>query len=356
MKKRIFLICLSLLLVLFAVTLASCGQDDEGTVEKDPDIFAGTKWENVDFSRTKLRISLSVDQYDNKASIPASERYIRGSDTNLSDTVQNLAYDRNFKVSQGLGIEIQYIEVHHQFRDVQPYINESVMAANNESPDIFINDCFGTVRASLDGVLYNVLDQDSGTNYFDFTDEHGWYTDYMDGLTLNPAVKYVLAGDYFIDVLRAAHALYINIDRYEEIIGDIEANLYQDIKNGLWTYDNFATLADIGWDPGPNNKTPSAQVDDICVGLAADTLASYTFFYTSQVSMYDKLPDGTYTLEYENTDYFAFADAIVNLMNEQAVLLTNEVGAPPEKRTSYMFANGNVLMAEGMRPTARTPI
>ena len=104
----------------------------------------------------------------------------------------------------------------------------------------------------------------------------------------------------------------------------------------------------MGWEPDSTNKTPRAQSYDICVGLAADTLASYTFFYTSNVSLYTKESDGSYSLLYDNQDYFAFANEIINLMNEQAVCLTNEVGATADKRTSTMFANQNVMMAEGM--------
>ena len=349
--KKLFLISFSVFLLILSLTLISCGNDGGGSASKDSGITEGTKWENVDFTGDKIRISISVDQYDNKATTPASERYVRGSDSAGSDEILNMVFDRNKKVRDMLGLDVEYMEVHHQFRDVQPYINEIVMSYNEgTSPDLFINDCFGTVRAAMDGSLYNVMEGygDTSESFFDFQDEHGWYSEYMNGLTLNPAVKYVVAGDYFIDVLRAAHTLYINIDLFESYVGDIEANLYAEIKQGNWFYDDLSELATMGWEADSTNKTPRAQPDDICVGLAADTLASYTFFYTSSVSMYTKEPDGSYSLPYDNQDYFAFANEIINLMNEQSVCLTNEVGATADKRTSTMFANQNVMMAEGM--------
>ncbi len=349
--KRLLLISFSMLLLILSLSLIACGNDGGGSASKDSGITVGTKWENVDFTGEKIRVSISVDQYDNKATTPASERYVRGSDSAGSDEILNMVFDRNKKVRDMLGLDVEYMEVHHQFRDVQPYINEIVMSyEEGVSPDLFINDCFGTVRAAMDGSLYNIMEGygDPSQSFFDFKEDYGWYGNYMDGLTLNPAVRYVLAGDYFIDVLRAAHTLYINIDLYEVAVGDIEANLYHDIGLGNWTFDDLSALAALGWDPAPTNKTPRAQPDDICVGLAADTLASYTFFYNSNVSLYTKEPNGTYSLLYDNQDYFAFADEIINLMNEQAVCLTNEVGATLDKRTSTMFANQNVLMAEGM--------
>ena len=231
--KKLFLISFSVFLLILSLTLISCGDDGGGSASKDSGITAGTKWENVDFTGDKIRISISVDQYDNKATTPASERYVRGSDSAGSDEILNMVFDRNKKVRDMLGLDVEYMEVHHQFRDVQPYINEIVMSYNEgTSPDLFINDCFGTVRAAMDGSLYNVMEGygDTSENFFDFQDEHGWYSEYMNGLTLNPAVKYVVAGDYFIDVLRAAHTLYINIDLFESYVGDIEANLYTEIK------------------------------------------------------------------------------------------------------------------------------
>lgn len=344
MKKAKWLV-LTLVLVLLLGVFFACGKDDMEGGSKVAGAGAGTRWEDVDFSGTALKISISVEQYDNKATIPSSDRYIRGSDQNMSDTVLNMAFNRNEEVEDILGIKIYYQEVRHQYDDVQQYIEELVMAANSATPDIFIDDVFGSIRSAMSGKLYNVMDQDE-ENYFIFDEEHGWYTGYMDGLTFNPSVKYILAGDYFIDVLREAHVLFVNIDRYEEVIGDIEANLYADITAGLWTYDYLAELADLGWDPGPDNKTGSAMADDDVIGFAIDSIAVYPFLYGSNSNSLYTVEQGQYTVLYENPTYFTFASDIFNLLTAQAVYRTSELGNGT--RTSTMFANGNVLIAEGM--------
>ncbi len=345
-----------MLLVLCLGVFIACGGNDQGTATINSSLTQGTKWESVtQFEGEKLKISLSIEQYNNKSTIPASERYIRGSDTAEEDEVQNLVFNRNRNVRDMLGIEIEYQPIKHQYKDVQNYINEQVMAATNETPDIFIDDVFGSIRSAvMDGNLRNVLEQDAseGTNYFvkfGLTEENGWYTDYMNGLTFNPSVKYILAGDYFIDVLREAHVLFVNIDKYQESTGSPIEILYGDIKAGNWTYDALTALVNDKWVPAAGNHTGKARVDDDLIGFAIDSIAVYPFFYGSNVnSLYVRGNDGSYNVLYENRTYFAFANEIFNMLTSQGVYQTEEDGQGAEKRTSMLFANGNVLMAEGM--------
>ena len=354
MKKVKWLCLLSLLALCLGVLLA-CGDGDGGSATINSDIVKGTHWEGVDqFEGEKIKISLSVEQYNNKSTIPSSDRYIRGSDTAEEDGVQNLVFNRNKNVRDMLGIEIEYQEVKHQYAAVNSYIDELVMAATDETPDVFIDDVFGSIRSAMNGNLRNVLevDKSEGENYFvkfGMTDENGWYEDYMNGLTFNPAVKYILAGDYFIDVLREAHVLFINIDRYEESTGSEIEILYEEIKQGLWTYDYLTELVDGFWSPASGNNTGKALLDDDLIGFAIDSIAVYPFLYGSNDnSLYIKTPQGGYDVLYENQTYFTFANQIFNMLTSQGVYQTNEDGQGTDKRTSTLFANGNVLIAEGM--------
>ena len=253
-----------------------------------------------------------------------------------------------------LGIDVEYKEVKHQYAEVSGYIDELVMAATDETPDIFIDDVFGSIRSAMHGNLRNVLevDKSEGENYFvkfGMTNENGWYEDYMNGLTFNPSVKYILAGDYFIDVLREAHVLFINIDRYEESSGGMIEGLYNDIKQGLWTYDYLTILVNGAWDPAAGNNTGKALLNDNLIGFAIDSIAVWPFLYGSNDnSLYIKTPQGGYEVLYENQNYFTFANQIFQVLTAQGVYQTKEGGQGVEKRTSSIFANGNVLIAEGM--------
>ena len=352
MKKTGFLLLLILLLSAFC----ACGDDGDGKASINSDLTQGTKWESVtEFEGTELKISISATQSDYKPTVPASERYIRGSNEATSDEVQNLVYDRNRNVRDMLGISVAYQEVRHQWEKVQEYIDEQVMAATDETPDIFIDDIYGSIRSAMNGNLRNLLevDKSEGENYFvkfGLSEENGWYLDYMNGLSFNPSVKYILAGDYFIDVLRSTHVLFINIDRYEESTGAPIEILYNDIKEGKWTYDYMASLISDYWDPAAGNTTGKAKINDDLIGFAIDAVAVYPFFYGSSAdaaSLYLKKGDGSYDVLYENQSYFSFANAIFELLTRQGVCMVDGGASDFETRTSTVFANGNVLIGEG---------
>ncbi len=352
--KKIKWLGLFLLLALCLTVAVACGDDDEGGHSIDSSRVAGTHWEGVDqFEGTTLKISLSVEQDRNNTSIPHSERYIRGMNTATGDDVINAVVDRNNNVRDMLGITVKYQEVKHQWNQVQEYIDELVMAATDETPDIFIDDVYGTIRSAMNGNIRNALevDKSEGTNYFvefGMTEENGWYPDYMNGMTLNPSIRYILAGDYFIDVLRESFVLYVNIDEFESRIGDLEAYLYSEIKGGNWTYDMMALYADTAWEPASSNQTGSAQIEDECVGFLIDSISVYPFLFASDFSLFNQKPDGTYEVLYENQPYFTFVDAIYDLLTAQAVYRTDENGTGAAYRSSTLFSAGNVLFAEGM--------
>ena len=97
MKKAKWLVLTLLLLLVLGVAFA-CGPKGPEGITADTSIFEGTKWEGVDFSGTVLKISISVEQYNNKASIPSSDRYIKGLDSAVSDDVINKVMSEEWKV------------------------------------------------------------------------------------------------------------------------------------------------------------------------------------------------------------------------------------------------------------------
>lgn len=352
--KKIKWLLLFVILALCLCFAVACGDGDEGGYSIDKSRAEGTHWEGVEqFEGSSLKISLSVEQDRNNTSIPHSERYIRGTNQAESDEVLNAVYDRNVNVRDILGIGIEYQEARHQYAAVQDYIDQQVMANSDETPDIFIDDVYGTIRSAMNGTIRNALEVDAseGENYFvkfGMTEENGWYTDYMNGMTLNPSIRYILASDYFIDVLRESFVLFVNLEEFESRIGDVEANLYSIIKENQWTYDMMAQYADTAWDPGAENKSGSAQIEDVCVGFLIDSISVYPFLYASDLSLYNKTPEGTYEVLYENQPYFTFVNSIFDLLTAQAVYRTDEDGKGAAYRSSTLFSAGNVLFAEGM--------
>ena len=78
--KKVKWLCLGMLLVLCLGAFFACGDNNGGSATIDHELVKGTHWEGVNqFEGEKLKISLSVEQYNNKSTIPSSDRYIRGS-------------------------------------------------------------------------------------------------------------------------------------------------------------------------------------------------------------------------------------------------------------------------------------
>lgn len=76
---------------------------------------------------------------------------------------------------------------------------------------------------------------------FDF--ERGyWYEDYMKDLRLRDGYQYLLAGDYFIDIIRSAHLLLVNKDVYAELHKANADALYDDVLNYKWTVDKLYSI------------------------------------------------------------------------------------------------------------------
>ena len=216
MKTRI--LTLLLIVCMLCTMLVSCGgekQPDETTDQSgDQGEQTEDKWAGVNFNGDTIYVSLSEwrPSFVASADAPNSINFMKGPDNYTTDAVQNAVYDRNLTVKEKLGLDVQYIPT--QYSGAADYtltvIENFVLADLEDSPDIISTMSYGMVRAGIRGILYNALTQDY-TNYFDFTHKN-WYSDFMYDNTLDSSKIFMLAGDYFIDVLRYSYGMLVNMD------------------------------------------------------------------------------------------------------------------------------------------------
>jgi hypothetical protein len=231
---------------------ASCGgekqpeetkgqQDNQGDSQGDQ---AEDKWANVNFNGDEIIISLSTYEVGVVTSSGATNsiKYIKGPDAYTTDSVQNAVFDRNKKVSEKLGLNVRFLETDYPgvADKVFEVIENFVLADLEDSPDIINAMSYGIVRGGIKGILYNALTKDY-TNYFDFTHEN-WYSDFMYENTLDESKLFLLAGDYFIDILRFSYGVLVNLDMYDEVFASEggSAALFDLINAGDWNYDEMA--------------------------------------------------------------------------------------------------------------------
>ncbi len=342
MKHRILSSLLVLSLFLGAtICLSSCGdgsKESEGLSQSESMPDDEKNWyDRLNFKKT-LTVSQSVNVWDSVNSIPNAERYTRGPEEIGSDEVLNMCYTRNREVSSALGLTIKYTETNYRYNQILPYLDQlAVMAV---SPvDLVINDWIVVKNAMLKGHFYNLKDQ-TEQNYFNF--EHdSWYNDFMDGLTYDNSRYYAMAGDYFFDVIRSGHCLYVNTEVFEIQLSDYYDNIkefYTMISEGeAWTYDHFSDLIAAGWKS--TSGSAYANPDDEYVGLWIGS--EYPFTMGAAVQLYEKTDTG-YALVENIAELSSWAQEVCELWNGDGVYC-----ATSSDDGRGRFVEGGILFSAG---------
>ena len=303
MKK---LISMLLALCIAVATLASCGgggetqskpsseSQSQGGSGSDSGSEGGTDWSNVNFGGEELKISISVNQ-DEECTFPAADIYTRGPDHSSTDKVQKMVSDRNIYVANTLGLSVVYEETDWKYSEVYPHLQQLVQLGGSDAPDIYNNDIYGLLRGMLDNAFRNVLDPDESlgeTSYFNFESD-GWYWDYMQGTTFDPNKIYLIASDYFIDMIRMAWVIYLNVELYNEAWGsayDLET-LYTLTLAGEWDYSFLMQLAEESHRDTVNQGI--TDKDDEVIGFVGNSVMPRVFIWTNGIS----------TVEYDEKGY-----------------------------------------------------
>ncbi len=284
MKK---LISVLLLLAMLAISLASCGKKetvtttasgtDSATTAPDTTVEETTaeattdeKWETIasrisiiqEKDRT-LRIELSKHSDAEKTS--KNDKYVVGPDEIVPGTtpvIEQMVYERNKAAFDLLRVKIEeYLYWDYDWSKQAEKIKTVVQGNANDAPDLFVNMISDLNMATLNGVFKDTWSIPNA--YFDF-EAQGWMTDYMNSLSLTGDRSYILAGDYFLDVLRAMGVIPVNITMMDKnaaklapaIIGENEtigageelsARFFDFVEEGKWTWDVLGKLCEAIW-------------------------------------------------------------------------------------------------------------
>lgn len=258
---------------------------DTEAVTEEPDPFA-----DFDFGGEEIRIYTSINEV---TGVGNSNYLIEGPEEETGDAVQDSAYERNRSVEEILNVKLNYTEVDVTYSNCGSEISKLVMAGDDVY-DIVINDLFPLATLSVSGKFMNVAD----APYIDYSKNY-WYKGYMEPLSLDGGEhQYILAGDYFIDILRSAHALYFNKNMLASLFDDGD-QLYQEVLNNTWTYDKLLSYINESYqDLNGNGKK---DVDDR-FGMIAFELwgPSIPFIVSADMTYVHPENDGTLTLAMNN--------------------------------------------------------
>ena len=203
---------------------AGSSQDGAATAETEPDKFAG-----MDLGGAEIRIQTSVNTDD----ATNANFLIEGTGAENGDVANDAVYRRNLAVEELLNVKLKYYESDETWRTAQDAVQKIVMSGE-DAYDVIIQDLFPMCSLAVEGMFLNV----AGQPVMDFSQPY-WWGDYMADLSLGKgSAMYILAGDYFMDVLCSAHALYFNKQLLESLTGDPN-EIYNKVLDGTWTADEF---------------------------------------------------------------------------------------------------------------------
>jgi len=283
------------LLLLFVILLAACSSSNDieettaditvsETTAETTEYNPYAEFEALDFDGATLTIDISV----NESEWNTSAKYVMGGEAETGETVSDMVYRRNRDIAEMLNVNVEWIESDLHINGIVEYIEKAVLSGSSET-DMYINDQRPMVETAIKGYLFNVLD-DSYESYFDF-DHEGWYTEYMDSLTMNKNKHFFLAGDYFIDILRGSHVMYFNRNMMRDNFGDADA-IYKLVLDKEWTYEKkFYYVDNIYTDLNGNSEV---DADDL---FGFWPCSSDLFIYSTDVASVKYDDAGTPYLE-----------------------------------------------------------
>lgn len=355
--KKWFFALLTLCLALLFFTACS-GDDKEETrrqsaiLGEDDELTAWATDNSIDFGGEKIVISLS--KYTSGIILNQSTQYIEGPDKVSSDPVMTKILERNERISSAIGIEPRYVYTNVNYVGIIPDIEQKVLAPGKDTPDLYIDQAYGLVRSQIKGHLKNVYGSESEKSYVDFSVD-GWYADYMSAFNFGSQDKlYMLAGDYFMDVLRFTNTIGCNLSLFDDIFPKEGGRQYLyrtvsagDGKTGGFTYDVLTAWCEAAYKDADHN---GSYTEGDRVGLYSHSSgpAGMGFMPTCDVSLYNINENGTFSV-FEGPDKRSL-DAVITI--RQLLLNTKGVYYNPYATNAFdsvvTFVNKGALFISGM--------
>ena len=333
MTKRITTI---LLLLSMLVSAAACGggeTTDPTTTPAGGDTSAEVTdpLAGLDFGGEKIHVLVSANDYDSQGS---SCVYIISEEEETGDVVQDAVFQRNMAVEELLNVTFEFTENKDNYAAIPTTISTLVLAGD-DTYDYIIHDLFPLATLSVQGNFLNVYDSE----YMDFSKPY-WYTDFMKGTSFDSDEKcYLLAGDYFLDILRTSHVMYVNKEMYEQHNGSVD-DLYKIVFDGGWTQDKFLeSIKNAYRDENGNTTADDGDVFGYVTSGYWGPMIPWAVASDLEYLSYDS--DGTPSFALNNERSVKLLENLNKIFHHEATnnVLAYDTKTPTERMNNY-FSNG----------------
>ncbi|MBQ8719592.1 MAG: hypothetical protein IJY65_00990 [Clostridia bacterium] len=394
MSKRIICLLLAITMLLGSTfVLASCGgggenngdtgdtgddgKGDGGSIDTEGGDEGG---EEYDWDTTSLFFQMTNNS--NGQELPSRcKRYMAGEDDSAHSDIDNDIRLRNIVAEQKTKVSVDY----DYWPDSAGYgwggnidrITEQTKSGDADAPDMYCNFVYDMVACSLLGAFANLKATEArGTNYFEFVGRafngedtgEGYMYEYMTSLTLSKFKMYILASDYFTDLIRAFLVVPVNISMLNTVIKQVEGeaadyngdgnfdvnDFYEMVKQNKWTYTKMAAYCSAIYKSDGTGAAKSIHDDRLGFAISNYSgLPATGLVYTSSVVVihrdwdYDN-NDYKYYYPPTNADLCSLTDALYDLFNSEGVISVNNVeganyGEDAGQAIRNRFAKNHIL-------------
>ena len=363
------------------------GECDECGVVLDEDKVVSYPW-------NKQTLIFQFTENDNGKELSSGcHRYLAGDDTSFNETIDKSIKKRNTEAEYLTKIKVTYTywpnTADYGWGDCIEKIENIVDSQSTGNvPDVYCNFVYDMVGASVKGCFANLRGTSRGAgelkglNYFEFLEDdynesinnRGYMYEYMTSVTLSKHKMYILASDYFTDMIRAFFIIPVGIQMLEAygepITGDKNGDgkftvddFYKDVTEGNWDYQMMMDYAAAVYQDDGNPNTSGEWLGDKRIGFAmGGGLASSGLMYTTSVVIIHNEwnPDRNeydYYYPEENEALYDFCAATTKLFQSPGIMIVkNENGEKSIDRwgASHLlairtrFAEGAVLFGDIM--------
>ncbi len=319
--KRI--ISLLLIIVMALTLLVSCG-DPEPEPGKTPGGSTGggevpgeevtDHWyDHVKFDGAEITVQLSSAT---DIELPCGgSMYMEGPDSEKEEgsgggfeKVQNEVFKRNEAARETLGMTVKYEYIQQEWSHVINYIENLENSGNGM--DMYCDMMYDMAGLSYrNGVFANILkytQEDDGVSgwtegagYFKITGANGYNVNLMKDLALTEDKQFLIASDYYLDVLRAMFVMPFNMQLYTTYINPDDPNceqLQETVRVGDWTWDALMAMETIYG----SDAEATLESDLLLMALSVGGLSATGLIYSTAFKSYTVNANGDYILN-ENT-------------------------------------------------------
>jgi len=226
----------------------------------------GTDWETISkkvkgYGENMRKIKIECADFVSTEKIAKNKAYLAGPDeveAGVTPEIEMMVYARNHAACELLGLTIEYDYWDHDKASWGKSSGQIVTLTQGnaaDAPDLFVNMIYDLNKAMLTFGAFKEL-RTLPRSYFNF-ETKGWMKDYMDSMSFTGDRAYVLASDYFLDVLRSMGVLPFNMSMMDdnatklasvivedgELDGEALSTYFFDlVEGGDWTWELLGKL------------------------------------------------------------------------------------------------------------------